>query len=729
MSEIVRHTLNAALASGGTITLAYPAGKTASSFSPIGHKLHVRDRMTFYAAPTGFTLTFGVSNITLTWAGPTLARGDKLVIELFDAQDAGDDIKIDLGYGAGPVALDEHLRVGGLNVKDFGAKGDGVTNDQAAIAAALTYAASLNVPTSIYFPKGDYVVNTTRLIPPDNCRIYGDGIGVTRFLWDEVDHLFALTTGGRYESLTFEDFSIVGSWSPSNAVMGTQVPIFIYVTDNLRVHKVRVEKCRYFGITARDCKYVSYTNCEISEVYRDGLTAASCSYINICDNIIDHCDDDAIVASVFNDTGSTAQNSVVIANNRISDAQGIRAHGGKRIAITGNQIERCRLLGIHVGHEDVEGNTGRVAVTITGNTITDIFNRNGIDTLSNAGDYIILQAIRQAGGEAAIPGNNVTSTGAIVAPYGLVDNNGNGSGVAQVGAWWNVISGNVCTRTLGTATNYSDYGHGQMFTRNGYIDPAITTAEIAAGRGLRMNNVRNTLITSNVFNGVAECILFGLGTNHRFENVLIANNIFSDFATYGISFSNSVSNTLNIVVADNIFDGDPFFRSSNRRIVSELPTGGWSADTVPAAIFVNAATGLTFSGNTIKNVARVTDQIASGATTRVLWFRNILECDPDTTLYSNTNKGVGNTPRAGEKFIYRIVDSDPTSATYGTQLGLNYMDSDAIPTTGKWVRGHFVKNNGYAVATGKVLLGWARLTTGSNNVDGTDWSPVFGTTS
>ena len=43
-----------------------------------------------------------------------------------------------------------------VNVKDFGAKGDGVTDDTAAIRAAMAAAAGGGSPY-VYFPKGQYV--------------------------------------------------------------------------------------------------------------------------------------------------------------------------------------------------------------------------------------------------------------------------------------------------------------------------------------------------------------------------------------------------------------------------------------------------------------------------------------------------------------------------------------------------------------------------------------------
>ncbi|PSK38025.1 hypothetical protein B9Z65_1216 [Elsinoe australis] len=56
-----------------------------------------------------------------------------------------------------------------LDVKSFGAKGDGLTDDTAAIKSALAAANAQNV---VYFPSGSYVITST-IVVPSQCRITG----------------------------------------------------------------------------------------------------------------------------------------------------------------------------------------------------------------------------------------------------------------------------------------------------------------------------------------------------------------------------------------------------------------------------------------------------------------------------------------------------------------------------------------------------------------------------
>ena len=72
----------------------------------------------------------------------------------------------------------------------------------------------------------------------------------------------------------------------------------------------------------------------------------------------------------------------------------------------------------------------------------------------------------------------------------------------------------------------------------------------------------------------------------------------------------------------------------------------------------------------------------------------------------------------------RIILDDPESAN-----AMEIARSPGMPTSGSYSIGSFVFNTNPTVQSGKVLLGWSRLTTGSNHVLGIDWIPIYGTTS
>jgi hypothetical protein len=69
------------------------------------------------------------------------------------------------------IGIANSAKKGVLNVKDYGAKGDGVTDDTAAIQRAL------NIGGSIFFPPGTYIVDTVSV--KANTKIFGAGKGIS----------------------------------------------------------------------------------------------------------------------------------------------------------------------------------------------------------------------------------------------------------------------------------------------------------------------------------------------------------------------------------------------------------------------------------------------------------------------------------------------------------------------------------------------------------------------
>lgn len=82
MFDIIRHTTSAAVADNGTFTVSYPSGKSSGAYALAhGHKMACMQSV--YTAPDDFTLTFGASDITVTWKADTsIPAGTAVVLQV-----------------------------------------------------------------------------------------------------------------------------------------------------------------------------------------------------------------------------------------------------------------------------------------------------------------------------------------------------------------------------------------------------------------------------------------------------------------------------------------------------------------------------------------------------------------------------------------------------------------------------------------------------------------------
>jgi len=132
-----------------------------------------------------------------------------------------------------------------ISVKDFGAVGDGVTDDAPAFQAAID---SFGYGGALYVPEGTYVFNSTVNIPPTagqetQLNIFGDG-GVTFIVpGDTVDSLFNVTGSnvyftqlgfGNVSSRADKALKIINS--PLNAAFSSLIQDCIFVGFNYGIY-------------------------------------------------------------------------------------------------------------------------------------------------------------------------------------------------------------------------------------------------------------------------------------------------------------------------------------------------------------------------------------------------------------------------------------------------------------------------------------------------------------
>ena len=588
------------------------------------------------------------------------------------------------GTGAVATTVQTKLRES-VSVKDFGAVGDGVTDDTAAILKAFTFA-STQINPIVYFPAGTYAVTSSAAVQfeiTEGMEVVGEGMAASIIKWTAQYPGTTICLIGRPTSATqinfasIRDLAVRGDHDTSGYVSNSSYPFLIYKCSSLHIDSVKVTHSRMMSIVTRACYSVDVSNCIVQYGARDGINTADCNFVKITNNRVEYVDDDAI--AVHTTTSSVADRNCVISNNTIRFSQGIKALGQRSTTISSNSLEYCFGQGISVDAipatiPDQSGSTAIMGVVITGNSIKNNFDRQYIDNLNQGAPYITVNSSSAVPGTlTVIPGTPDPATGITVSPYPYYYTPNNSSMTQPVADSINVlISNNILVRDMYPTAAISDYGFGSFYMRTGPVDPAVTE---------------------------------------------------SAYRVTGIDGSNT--RTHEIHVNKNTFDLDPYFTSTLRGA-----SGTYTAQGLLTVLFIQNSYGFTFDQNTIKNTSRVCDydigSTSVGQSARVSSFNgNNIYCDPVSIGFSTSNKGVGNIPYGS---LITVFDCNPNSATYNTIKNFCPLQGDTIPTAGTYISGHIVKKNNAVVAgTGPnqyVVTGWVRLTTGSAHVLNTDWAEM-----
>jgi hypothetical protein len=176
-----------------------------------------------------------------------------------------------------------------VNVKDFGAVGDNVTDDTDAINRAIQqiYKSTVNpseprTRRTIYFPGGTYLTSNAILIPP-YARLVGDGVSSAiirqsqgnRTVANICDSSFQTATSiGNGGAVIPQDIEILGiQFFNSNA--STVRPIFVIDS----VSNLRIQSCGFIA-NASVGFYPNLVSIETSAVTTSKITFDSCQFTN-----------------------------------------------------------------------------------------------------------------------------------------------------------------------------------------------------------------------------------------------------------------------------------------------------------------------------------------------------------------------------------------------------------------------------------------------------------------
>ena len=191
-----------------------------------------------------------------------------------------------------------------LNVRDYGAKGDGVTKDTAAIQTAID-AAEKQGGGEVHIPPGRYISGTIRL--KNNVTLYLEAGATLAESPDDADF-------DRYEELPFKSVSdnettyfhyglvtsdnvhnigIVGQGTIDGNRTHRHGPktIALKMSHFITIQGITVQNSPNYSVSFWGCDHVDVIGVTVLNSYADGIDPDSSSYVRIADCYVESADD------------------------------------------------------------------------------------------------------------------------------------------------------------------------------------------------------------------------------------------------------------------------------------------------------------------------------------------------------------------------------------------------------------------------------------------------------
>lgn len=378
------------------------------------------------------------------------------------------------------------------SVKDpaYGAVGDGVTSDYAAIAAAIAVGAG-----EIYLPPGTYYIGSHNLaISTANTRLTGDGRG-SKLIFDagygiritasycEIDHIWvhgtAYTSGSHVNGEQLIGATGVSAASPNTG---------------LSIHDCWITEASMYGIFVEWMSMVDIRNNYIQDIYYAGIAIQSCTSGKVCHNEIR----DILGSSSGNSYGVffSRQAGSLATYPRCSDFicdgnfvtnnptwEALDTHAGQQITFSNNVIYSCKF-GIVVGpHSD---GYAPLQCVVSNNSIdsgvTDGSFSPGIQVVGSLG--------HQNADACIVSGNTIKGHG---------DSTASGSGAILIACTkgLSIVGNSIITPSPRAIVSYDSTNYGISIVGNNCIDAWTNTVGVGEAGFLRMVGDNHTGIIAN----------------------------------------------------------------------------------------------------------------------------------------------------------------------------------------------------------------------------------------
>jgi len=415
-----------------------------------------------------------------------------------------------------------------ISAKDYGATGDGVTDDTVALKAALAAACAVN--GKLYIPAGVYVTSDT-LAPTTTSSVHIQGAGreKTVIKWSGAG-AYTINGGTVYgqtgtaciyvaacNHVRLSDFSISTAQATGTYVAGQRA--IVALTDKienynagLAIARVGISQIGSAGILLIFQKNFSIVECDIKNIGYEGIQTISCNNgvinRNRVNNITPGVSTNMYGISLSHDSvlwpGNQAVSpfsaDITVSDNEVENSawEGISSHGGYRFVITSNRVRNCKL-----GIAATESSGGAAGYAGGYHVVANNFIECGIYEGGATAHGI------NVNGGATAPNVGVSVTGNIIVGYGIPDVNG--GAIAAVEVRDSIIADNLIYRWRGVGI-YMAGGLTRGITVTGNRFSGMRAAD-AIGACIKANSdlpelmITNNALTNGAFTAPSNGLL------------------------------------------------------------------------------------------------------------------------------------------------------------------------------------------------------------------------------
>jgi len=261
-----------------------------------------------------------------------------------------------------------NVKNGSVNIADYGAIGDGVTDNYLAINASIAAASAKGV--SVFIPAGTYAYGN--VIDITGVKIFGVGAPSVLYALNwSLESIFMYGDGPEVRQLTLSGVQAPGRVAPWEATR-----ITLFGATNFVIDHVTILVAAAAGIqTAQSANHGTITNNIVMNTLSDSIHITDkASYITLQNNHIENSGDDGIAVVSYLSDGDYVSN-IRATNNHVHNnswGRNMSVVGGKDVVYENNDLGgNVNWACLYFAQEGSYDTFGDVNVTGIFNTLTD----------------------------------------------------------------------------------------------------------------------------------------------------------------------------------------------------------------------------------------------------------------------------------------------------------------------------------------------------------------------